>query len=305
MLMNHQSAIRSFAGSMRKLSLPAVITGLLVAHVAQAQTLLQGPAATVTAEDVKAAAQAVPAASRDAVLSRPDQVQSLLQDLYLRRALAAEAERDGLDKDPLVAALLRLARDRVLSDARLAAIDRAATPPDAVLTANARDLYRAAPQRFQAPAQTRARHILISHSEDGKARELAEALLAQIKAGASFDALASQHSADLATANQGGELGWLTPGSMVKEFEEALAALKQAGDLSPVVETQFGFHIIRLDERRAAGLRPFDEVRPEIEQEIRTRVQLESRRVKVRELLDPVTPDSAAVEAFSNTFRRR
>lgn len=302
--MNQQTPLRGLAVTLRTLSYLAITAGLLCAATLHAQPLLQGPAATVTAEDVKAAVQAVPAASRDAVLSRPDQVQRQLQDLYVRRALAAEAERTGLDKDPLVAVQLRQARERVLSDARLAAIDRAATPADAVLTANARDLYRATPEKFSAPAQTRAHHILITRSEDGKARDKTEALLAQIKGGASFEALAGEHSADLATARNGGDLGWISAGTVVKEFEDALAALKKPGELSPVVETQFGFHIVRLDARRVAGVRPFEEVRPEIEREIRSQAQLEARRAKLRELMDPVKPDPVAVEAFSNSFRK-
>jgi peptidyl-prolyl cis-trans isomerase C len=277
---------------------------MLSAAAAHAQPLLQGPAVTVTADDVRAAAQAVPEASRDALLSRPENVQRQLQDLYVRRALAAEADRDGIDKDPIVAAQLRQARERVLSDARLAAIDRAATPADDVVAAAARDLYRASPDKFKAPAQTRARHILVSRNADGKAREKAEALLAQIKGGASFDELARKESADLASARNGGELGWIRPGTVVKEFEDALAALKAPGELSPVIESQFGFHIIRLEERRVAGIRPFDEVRPEIEREIRGQAQLEARRAKLRELMDQVKPDPEAVEAFAKSFRK-
>lgn len=277
---------------------------MLCATSATAQPLLQGPAATVTAVDVQAATQHVPAASRDALLSRPETIQRQLQDLYVRRALASEAERDGLDKDPLVAAQLQQARERVLSDLRLAAIDRGAAPPDNVLAAGARDLYRATPEKFQAPSQTRARHILITRTEDGKAREKAQALLAQIKGGASFDELARKESADLATARNGGDLGWFSAGNMVKEFEDAIAALKTPGELGPIVETQFGFHIVRLEERRAAGLRPFEEVRPELEREMRVRASTEARRAKMRELMDPVKPDAAAVEAFTAKFRK-
>jgi peptidyl-prolyl cis-trans isomerase C len=304
--MNKQIPFQGLADPLGRLAHLAIAVAALAAAPALAQptVLLQGPAATVTADDVKAAAQAVPAASRDALLSRADQVQRQLQDLYVRRALAHEAEQSGLDKDPLIAAQMRQARERVLSDARLAAVDLAATPADAVVAAGARDLYRASPEKFRAPAQTRARHILISRGADGKAREKAEALLAQIKGGASFDELARKESADLATAGKGGDLGWISAGSVVKEFEAALAALKTPGELAPVVETQFGFHVIRLDERRDAGVRPFEEVRPEIEREIRANAQFEARRAKLRELMDPVKPDTAAVEAFSKSFRK-
>lgn len=304
--MNKHKSLHALSSSIRRLSRTAIAAGLLAAAAVHAQpsVLLQGPAATVTADDARAAAQRVPAASRDALLSRPEQVQRQLQDLYVRRALAAEAERAGLDKDPLLAAQLRQAREHLLSEARLAAIDQAAEPPDPVVAGYARDLYRASPEKFQAPAQTRARHILVSRSDDGKARERAEALLAQIKGGASFDELARTQSADLASARNGGDLGWFGAGALVKEFEEAVAALKEPGELAPVVETQYGFHVVRFEGRRPAGLRPFDEVRPELEREIRVKAQNEARRAKMRELLDPVKPDVEAVEVFSNSFRK-
>jgi peptidyl-prolyl cis-trans isomerase C len=306
MSMNKQTPFHGLADPLRRLSHVVLATGLLTAAAAQAQptVLLQGPAATVTADDVRAAAQSVPAASRDALMSRADQVQRLLQDLYVRRALAAEAERAALDKDPVLAAQLRQARERILSEARLEAIDSAAAPADAAVAAYARDLYRASPEKFQAPAQTRARHILISRSADGKAKERAEALLAQIKGGASFDELARRESADLASARKGGDLGWFGAGTTLKEFEDAVALLKEPGELAPVVESQYGFHVVRLEGRRPAGLRPFDEVRPEIEREIRDKAHTEARRAKMRELLEPLKPDAEAVEAFSNTFRK-
>ncbi len=279
----------------------SIVSITLPAH---AQPLLQGPDAAITADDVRAAAQRVPSASRDALLARPDNVARQAEDLYVRRTLAAEARRDGLDKDPVVAALLRQAQERVLSDARLAEIDAAAVPSDELVARYARDLYRENPARHQTPAQTRARHILIGRSDDGKARERAEALLAQLKDGASFEALAREQSADLATASRGGDLGWFASGAMVPEFEQALAALENPGDLSGIVETRFGFHIVRLEERRAAGQRSFDDVRGELEREVRAKAQAEARQAKVRELLGGAKPDTAAIEAFSRSFAK-
>ncbi len=271
---------------------------------ADAPVLLKGPQAAVDATDIRAAAQRIPLASRDATLSRPENVARQAEDLYVRRLLAAEAEQDGLDRDPVVAALLKQARERILSDARLAEIDLAATPDEAAIARRARELYLANPQRYESPPQTRARHILIGRSEDGGARERAEALLAELKAGASFEALARERSADLATAASGGDLGWFAAGTMVKEFEDALARLEWPGELTGVVETPFGFHVARLEGRRAAGPRSFDEARPAIEQEVRAALQAEARRAKVRELLATATADPAAIEAVARSFTR-
>jgi peptidyl-prolyl cis-trans isomerase C len=286
--------------------LGVIATAAVVAGVAQAQSpvLLRGPAAAVTADDLRAGAQRIPAASRDGIMSRPDNVQRQAQDLYVRRALAIEAERAGIDKDPVVAALIRQARERILSDAQLAEIDLAANPSAEAVARRAREIYNADPSRFQSPAQTRARHILVAHSADGKARSQAEELLTQLKGGASFEQLARQHSADVPSGAKGGDLGWFSVGTMLKEFDDAVAALKNPGDLSGIVETQFGFHIVRLDGRRPAGVRPFEDMREELEREVRAKAQQDARQTKIRELLGAAQAKPEAIENFSNQFRK-
>lgn len=271
---------------------------------AQQNALLRGPAAFVTAEDIQAAAQRIPKASRAAVFSRSENVLRQAEDIYGRRLLALEAEKSGLDKEPVVQALLRQARERILSDAQLVEVSLAATPAEADVTRYAQDVYKSNPDRFKTAAQTRASHILISRTEDGKARAKAEELLARLKEGASFEALAKEHSADLASAAKGGDLDWFKDGAMVKEFQDAVAALKQTGEISPLVETQFGFHIIRLDGRRPAGLRAFEEVRAELEAEVRVKAQTEARKAKMRALLETAKVDDAAIRAVTGSFAK-
>ncbi len=280
--------------------LPLFAAVALCPQPVQAQSLVTGPGGvSVTADDIRSAMQRIPAASREATLSRPETVRRQAEDLYLRRMLAVEAERDGLVNDPAVVTALRQARDRVLSDARLAAIDKAAVPPDSEVTRYARDLYRENPERFRTPEQTRASHILISRSDDGKARERAQALLAEIKKGASFETLAREQSADGASATRGGDLGWFGPGQMVKPFEDAVASIRNPGELSDIVETQFGFHIVRLDGRRPAGVRTFEEVRDDLEREVRAKAEREARLVKMREMMRDAKVDTDAIEAFT------
>lgn len=100
--------------------------------------------------------------------------------------------------------------------------------------------------------QTKARHILIKPSEimsDAQARELASSLKARIAAGESFDDLAREYSGDIGSAQEGGDLGWTSPGQMVPEFEAAMART-QPGQVSEPVRTQFGWHIIQVEGRR-------------------------------------------------------
>jgi peptidyl-prolyl cis-trans isomerase D len=129
----------------------------------------------------------------------------------------------------------------------------------------------AEPGRFRTDEQRYSRHILIAiddERDDAAARRLADDLVAKIKGGADFAALAQTHSADPGSANQGGDLGWKTAGAFDPEFEKALFALN-VGQVSAPVKTQYGYHIIRLDEIKAGSGRSFDEVRSELEIELR------------------------------------
>ena len=303
--MRKTSLADTSAGRLRRAA-TCLAFGLVAAAGAQAQvaSLVSGNGVAVDTDDIRAAMQRIPAASRAAVLARPDNVRRQSEDIYVRRVLAGEAERDGLNKDPVVVALLRQARERILSDARLAEIDLAGTPSDDLVSRYARETYAANPDRFRTPAQTRASHILIGRSADGNARERAEEVLAQLKAGASFEQLARTRSSDFASAQKGGDLGWFAQGQMVPEFEAAVAALKNPGEISDVIETPFGYHIVRLDGRRDAGIRSFDEVREELEREVRLKAQNEARQKKVEALLAGATVNQEAIEAFSRQYQQ-
>jgi peptidyl-prolyl cis-trans isomerase C len=260
-----------------------------------AQTLAHAGAIAIHADDLRAAAQRSPAPSRSKIFGIESNVRLQAEELYLRRALAERARQQKLDADPIVAAQLQQLGDRLLSELLLQQIQQAATPDPAQLTKYAHEIYRSQPERYRTGEQVHARHILVMRTEQGDPRAEAAKLLQQIKEGASFVALAKAHSADRGSAEQGGDLGWFAPETMVKEFQAALAELQNSGELSGVVETQFGFHIIRLEGRRPAGQRSFEEVREQIEQEALTRNQAEARRALSRELLEGVEFDAKAI----------
>ncbi len=143
---------------------------------------------------------------------------------------------------------------------------KVAVQPDDVNT-----FYQQNPDKFQQPERVRASHILIRTEEnaDAKAKDAAKAkatdLLKQVKAGKDFAELAKQHSQDPGSAVQGGDLGFFQQGQMVGAFERAAFALKP-GEVSDIVETPFGFHIIKMAEKQAARTVPIEEVKPQIEQ---------------------------------------
>ena len=133
--------------------------------------------------------------------------------------------------------------------------------------------YRENQYRFENPERYRVRHILFStmeksDEESEAARKKAEDVLQQLRGGGDFEALAAEHSEDPANAESGGDLGWVTQGMMTSEFEQAAFAL-QDGELSAEpVKTDYGYHLIRLDEKDAGSVKPLDEVRGRIREDL-------------------------------------
>jgi len=160
---------------------------------------------------------------------------------------------------------------------------------------DAKKNYEANAESFRHPAQLHARHILIlvpgsaPQEVADKALTRIKEIQAQLKKGASFEALAKKNSQDPGSAPKGGELPWFTQGAMVKPFEEAAMGLKP-GQVSEPVRTQFGWHLIRLEGTRPAGKVAFEEVAGEI----RRRVAEEKASEKINEILDQSMDQLAA-----------
>ena len=129
--------------------------------------------------------------------------------------------------------------------------------------------YRDNEYRLTLPGQVRVRHILLSWKPLGKPDDRAalfeqiQAILEKARAGEDFAKLASEYSDDSSRLH-GGDVGFIRRGQMVAAFEAAAFALKEPGDMSDIVETNFGLHIIRLEERKQAYLVPLDEVREKL-----------------------------------------
>jgi len=152
-------------------------------------------------------------------------------------------------------------------DLRLADVERSVEVTEEAL----KTYYEQVKDRFETPERRRARHVLITTSDkldDAGAMKLAEEVLAKARAGEDFAKLAEQYSQDTGSANQGGDLGWATRGMFVGPFEEAIFGMT-AGELRGPVKTEFGYHVMRLDEIEAGHLKSFEEVRAEIEPEFR------------------------------------
>jgi len=230
-------------------------------------------------------------------LADPDVLRNVADQVYLRRAFAARALQHGLQQQPQVAYRLQALHDGVLADAEVARMLDAVQPDDAALEKMARATYKAEAERFNRPGETSASHILIKGHDDA-ARARAQALLDELKAGASFEKLARENSADPGSAARGGSLGFFVKGKMVAPFDAAVDALKQPGELSPIVQTQFGLHIIRLNERRPAVAQSYEEVRESLKADTLTKMLAQVRDKQTQELRNQARGDQALLEAF-------
>lgn len=228
----------------------------------------------------------------------------LVTDIMLRRLVAKKAQDEGLTSRVDVADRLRLAQERVLYDIYMERAE-AQSLKEEKIEALARDEYRAFPEKYTKPEEIRVRHILFRQCNCDKNahRVLAESVLERLKNGESFEELATTLSEDPGSAKRGGDLGLKPKGTMVPEFEAAAFALKKPGELSGLVETTFGLHIIRLEERVEAKLRPFDEVKEGLMESTRTRVRADIRKKIADPLRDPATL-SIDVEALKGALAK-
>lgn len=168
-----------------------------------------------------------------------------------------------------------------------------------------RSYYDANRDQFRTPERVKVRHILIKTMEKPKEQEealkkKAEDLLKQIKGGADFAELAKKNSEDTISAVKGGDLDWVARGQTVKPFEDAAFAL-QPKQISDVVKSEFGFHIIQTLEKEQARLQPFDEVKDQIakdqaKQQVYDRMQQIADQVHAAMVKNPAAAEQLAAE---------
>ena len=187
----------------------------------------------------------------------PEMQQQVRDQVVLREIFTQEAERRGLAASADYRAQMELARQSILIR-ELFEDQRKKSP---VSDADAKAEY----DKFKAQAagtEDRARHILVEKEDEAKS------LIAQIKGGAKFEDLAKKHSKDPGSGENGGDLDFAKPDAYVPEFGQAMARLNKGEMTDAPVKSQFGWHIIRLDDTREAQFPPFDEVKGQIKQRL-------------------------------------
>lgn len=186
-----------------------------------------------------------------------DQKNVILDELIRAQLVADEAVKAGLEKSSDVTAQLTLLRLEVLANAEQKKFIEAIQPTDAELHSE----YDADVAKMD-KTEYKARHILV------KDKEQAEQIIKRLKAGAKFEDLAKAQSID-PSKNNGGDLGWFTAARMVQPFSDAVKALKKGEYTQQPVQTQFGWHVIQLEDTRDVTPPPFDQVKARLADNIR------------------------------------
>ena len=191
----------------------------------------------------------------------PEMREALKQQMINRELMVQEATRRGLDKNSEIAARLVFARQDVLSTAYVQETFKAHPVTDEAL----RKEYERIKAQLGA-REFKARHILVAKEDEAKE------IIALIRKGGNFEKLAAERSMDPGSKVNGGDLDWGPPGRYVKPFGEALLKLKKGQMTEAPVQTNFGWHIIRLEDERATRIPGFDEAKPQLQQMLQNQV---------------------------------
>ena len=220
--------------------------------IAQNIAIVNGKAVPKTRLD--ALAQQVAKAGRPVT---PEMQGQLREEVIAREVFMQEAEKQGLSTSDEYKMQMELARQTILIRALFADYQQKNKVTDAELKAEY-DKFVAT----NGGKEYKARHILVEKEADAKA------LIVALKKGGKFEELAKKQSKDAGSGANGGDLDWANPSSYVAEFTEAMLKLNKGQLTETPVKTQFGYHVIRVDDIRTAALPPFAELKPQIAQQI-------------------------------------
>ena len=242
---------------MKKQLLSGLVAAALVGAVAlpvHAQNLAVVNGKAIPKERVEQLKQQVERSGRKVT---PEMEGQIKEEIIAREIFMQEAQRRGLEASPDYKSQMELARQTILIRELFTDEQKKNPVTDAEIQAEY-DKFVAA----NSGKEYKASHILVEKEEEAKA------ILASLKKGGKFEDIAKKQSKDPGSGAQGGRLDWATPGSYVPEFTEAMVKLEKGKTTLAPVKSQFGWHIIRLDDVREAQLPKLDEVKPQISQQL-------------------------------------
>lgn len=229
------------------------------------EVLITSPKGDIMKSDFEAEMLRIPENDRVEFLLDQKRIDKTLDTMLVNRWLAAEAREMGLDRDPQLMKRIALDVEKTLAKVRVEKMRKETVLPEA--DRRVREYYLINKDKYVVSLTLRASHILVEFKSRNREEALARAteLRQQALAGEkSFAELALANSDDQSVKRNKGDLGFFREGRMVQPFWEAASALKNPGEISELVETQFGFHIIRLAERQEPRVQPLEEVKASI-----------------------------------------
>jgi len=211
--------------------------------------------------------------------------EALLEIVINNQLVYEQAKKEKLDNDPDVKAAMKQAEISIMRQVWINKKMRSAVSEDAV-----KARYNQAAKDFVPAEEVRARHILVD------TEEAARSVIAELNKGADFGELAKTRSKDPSAAQSGGDIGYFTQKDMVPEFANAAFAMRPGEISKTPVKTQFGYHVIKVEDKRMAALPPYDQAKPIISQQLAEGVAQQS----VSELRDKAkikrfAPDGTAL----------
>lgn len=256
----------------------------------------------ITQADIKRIISYYPAAQQKRILGNPvmqrEVIERYIQGIVVSRLAVAK----GFDKQANIKERLELMANDFLANQY---IQQEVIGKVEITESEAKEYYNKYKEEFTSPEMAKVRHILIKSeknrpaNERKAARDKAESLLNRIKGGEDFAKLAMEFSEDDGSKSKGGELDFFHRGMMVPEFEKAAFSLKP-GQISDMVETPFGYHIIKMEERKDAWQPSFDEIREKVIAKARDRL----KDSKKNEFINKAFKD-AGVEIRYDTLKKQ
>lgn len=279
----------------------ALIMILPVSAVAEEDAVIAKIGATkLRASDLKRIISYNDAGKQKAIEENPQNKVNLLKRFIQAMVIAGIARDKGFDKLPDIKEQVDMFTNDFLANEY---IRKEVAAKAAVTEEDVRLYYKVHQDEFAIPEMVRVRHLIISadrtvaEEDKRKAREKAAELLKRVRAGEDFAKLAAEFSEDPASKTKGGDLGFFTKGKMVPEFEAAAFSLKP-GAVSDIVETQFGYHIIKVEEKKERAFEPFDKVRDKVKE----KVFQAFGRERVKEFMDKVMTEAGTEIYFEKLF---
>lgn len=280
-------------------TLVTTITSVQAQSVPPNKVLIQGDTASVTVRDFEMEKKNIPPEQRLQVLTNENRVKGILERIFMTKTLIADAERQKFTELPEVAAELEYARNIKLASLYLTHLTKNIPLPD--LEPAARERYKLNQAKYVTSERVKASHILVSTKSRSKeeARKLASDLRQRALNGEDFAELAKKYSEDPSVKRNGGDLGFFEADTMVKPFSAAAFAMTKPGEISDLVETEYGIHIIKYTERSPKTTIPFENVRADIEADLANDYRAAQVRRKMDELIrnQNAKPDEDAVQA--------